>query len=335
MKSISSFIPDTDQMLAAEQEAVAFAEARRLELEQQRQRGPSFPRPPPPPPPHGSRDQTQNIHANEPKRPKSILGGLVASGWKTLASSVAIPDDDPDIYGECVPPQQSRASDQQMKFYRKEEGVQNLFRNDDAQNVPNQNQGHNPQMHFERQEGADREFQGSQTSNRVSENETSGQNIFGLPSSPKHHSQVGGNGSTTGGQSDPHLSTNMDHERNDVRHIENQAENVFPSDEIPRLQEQLPEANEQEVDEEGVENDFEDGWDDGLDGFDDISDHVEDFPDAHKISIDQDVVEPVSDIVLVEKTVPSCDIKYDEEDDVCDTRRRWINPRPHRPYLKF
>eukprot|EP00533_Pseudo-nitzschia_delicatissima_P003543 CAMPEP_0116096640 /NCGR_PEP_ID=MMETSP0327-20121206/10284_1 /TAXON_ID=44447 /ORGANISM="Pseudo-nitzschia delicatissima, Strain B596" /LENGTH=822 /DNA_ID=CAMNT_0003588347 /DNA_START=20 /DNA_END=2485 /DNA_ORIENTATION=- len=315
MKSISSFIPDTDQMLAAEQEAMAFAEARRIELEQQRQRGPAFPRPPPP---QGCRDQTQNTHANEPKRPKSILGGLVASGWKTLASSVAIPDDDPDIYGEFVPSQPPRAPDQQMKFYRKEEDAptagQNLFRND-VQNASNQNQGHNPPMHFQRQENSERQLQDSQTSNRVSETETSGQNIFGLPTA-NLHSPLDGNGSTNSGQSDTHVSTNMEH-------IENQTEKIFRSEEIHGLREELPEVNEQEVNDEEVENDFEDGWDDGLDGFDDISDHVEEFPVAHKISADHEVVEPASDIVLVEETVPSCDVKYDEEDDVCDTRRRW------------
>mmetsp|Transcript_19028 Transcript_19028/g.39863 ORF Transcript_19028/g.39863 Transcript_19028/m.39863 type:complete len:1294 (+) Transcript_19028:65-3946(+) len=50
IKKISSFIPDTDQLLEAEQEAMAFAEARKEEL-QQRHSMASFPRPPPPPPP--------------------------------------------------------------------------------------------------------------------------------------------------------------------------------------------------------------------------------------------------------------------------------------------
>ena len=158
MKSISSFIPDTDQLLAAEQEAAAFAEARRIELQrgQQLQHQPqhrehAFPRPPPPED-HHHQDQMPN----ETKRPKSILGGLVRSGWKTLASSVAIPDDDPDIYGEYAPSQPPQASEQPMKFYRTDEptppvGLQ-LYRTDEPpQKAPNSNEGFRPQTHIKQQ----------------------------------------------------------------------------------------------------------------------------------------------------------------------------------------
>eukprot|EP00531_Pseudo-nitzschia_arenysensis_P006771 CAMPEP_0116119978 /NCGR_PEP_ID=MMETSP0329-20121206/2936_1 /TAXON_ID=697910 /ORGANISM="Pseudo-nitzschia arenysensis, Strain B593" /LENGTH=840 /DNA_ID=CAMNT_0003613729 /DNA_START=31 /DNA_END=2551 /DNA_ORIENTATION=+ len=330
MKSISSFMPDTDQVLAAEQEAMAFAEARRIEQEQQRQRGPSFPRPPPPPPPqlaNSFRDQSQHdSQATESKRPKSILGGLVRSGWKTLANSVAIPDDDPDIYGQFAPSQPPRGADPQIKFYRKEENVapagQNLFRNDDAQN-----RGHNPQMHFQQQEDSRRDLQGTNMPDRLGENESSVPNSFGLHSANHENSTVAEHESTNSGLNDGPVPPNADHDRNIVQPIGKQTEEIYPTEDIPGLEEEeeLQEANKQEINDEEVEKDFDDGWDEGLDGFDDISDHLEGFPNPTGISPhpDQEVVEPASDIVLVEKTVPSCEIKYDEEDDVCDTRRRW------------
>ena len=376
MKSISSFIPDTDQVLAAEQEAIAYAKARKIELQQQ-QRESAFPRPPPPhhssqghehtfpysPPPQRSsqgheqafirplppQNYVEGQIQNETKRPKSILGGLVRSGWKTLANSVTIPDDDPDIYGEFAPSQLSRAPDQHMKFYRKEEGApaegQKLYRNDGTQNVPNSNQGHESQMSIQWQGDSKLELQTSKISNKVSENEISDRNSFGLQSA-NSQSQMGVNRSVTGntttgsGQSVVHGLTNMDRERNHVQRDENPTEKNVQPEELPRLSRELGETRNQEVDEEAIDNDFEDGWDDSLDGFDDNSDNLEECSDLKKDTTEQDQERDnvSSDIVLVDlfiqnKKTPSFDEKY-EEDDICDTRRRWVNPRPHRPYLK-
>ncbi len=338
VKSISSFMPGTDQVLAAEQEAIAFAEARRIEQEQQRQRGPSFPRPPPPQASNGFRGQSQHVSqaTTDQKRPKSILGGLVRSGWKTLANSVTIPDDDPDIYGQFVPSQAPRDVDPQIKFYRKEENLpagQNLFRNDDAQN-----RGQNPQMHFQHHEDSRRELQGANIPESVIESETSGPDSFGLHSANHESSTAPELKSANSGLNDGPVPQNAEHERNNCQPIEKQMEEISPSENVRGLEEEeCQEASKHEINDEEIENDFDDGWDEGLDGFDDISDQLEDFPDATQIPPhpDQEVFESASDIVLVEKTVPSCEIKYDEEDDVCDTRRRWINPRPYRPYLKF
>jgi len=107
LNMVKRFIPDTDALLAAEQEAMEFA-AKRQGFQQQPiphpssfQHGPSPPhigseQPRPPPPPR----QPQP----EGSRPQSILGGLVLSGLNKLANSMALPDDDPAIYGQAVPP---------------------------------------------------------------------------------------------------------------------------------------------------------------------------------------------------------------------------------------
>ena len=309
MKSISSFIPDTDQLLAAEQEAAAFAEARRIELQRvqqlQQQQQPqhrehAFPRPPPP-----EHHHHQDQMPNETKRPKSILGGLVRSGWKTLASSVAIPDDDPDIYGEYAPSQPPRASEQPMKFYRTEEptppvGIQ-LYRTDEpSQKAPNANEGHQPQTHIKDQEPSKPE--------RISETETN-----------LHHDRFVPENQTTHG--DPRESL------------------AIPStdptpDDVPddsNIQAEMPVYEEEKV----GDNEFDDGWDDGLDGFDDLSDNLEELSAATKPDQEKDTISP--DIVMVDSFVPTDNTgaNYSEEDDVCETRRRWVNPRPHRPYLKY
>jgi hypothetical protein len=350
MQRISSFIPDTDQVLAAEQEATAFAEARKEELQRQQQREFAFPRPPPPqaPNPHKDQSQQDTRNTNDTNRPKSILGGLVRSGWKTLAKSVVIPDDDPAIYGEFVPSPPLRAPldsnpNQQMSLYRKEEDTstvgQSLYINDETQNVPFPNQGQNSQMHYQQQGDSNRELRSSYIHDKNRDTETSGRNSFGVGA----NRSISGNGTTTSDQSNTHSLKDMDHEITENR-IEKSSQPVAG------LSRQLREAKDQWVNKEEVDTNVEDGWDDGFDDdfgddLDNVSDAIEESLGQPKTSSEQDqdgtkALATSSDAVLVdslarENMLPSCDTKYDEEGDMCDTRKRWVNPRPSRPYLKY
>ncbi|CAJ1967059.1 unnamed protein product [Cylindrotheca closterium] len=104
---VKRFIPDTDALLAAEQEAMEFAANRRIEQQNMPHPGSDQPGPTPPhigsheprPPPPPPRRQPQLPGS----RPQSILGGLVRSGLNKLANSVTLPDDDPAIYGQAAP----------------------------------------------------------------------------------------------------------------------------------------------------------------------------------------------------------------------------------------
>jgi hypothetical protein len=354
MRRISSFIPDTDQVLAAEQEAIAFAEAKKNELQRQQQeqqhRDSAFPRPPPTQAPNPHYDQSQNTrNTNDTNRPKSILGGLVRSGWKTLANSVVIPDDDPAIYGEFVPSPPLRAPldsnpDQQMPLYRKEEDAstvgQSLYRNDDTQNAPIPNQGQKPQMHYQRHGDSNRELQSRNIYDKNRDTETLGHNSFGLGV----NRSISGSRTTTSGQSDPRRLTDMDH-----KVTENRIEKSIQP--VTGLSRELGEPKDERVNKEEVDTNVENGWDDGFDDdfgddLDDVSDNIEESLGQPKTSSEQDQegiksLATSSDHVLVdslmltENILSSCDTKYDEEGDICDTRRRWVNPRPNRPYLKY
>ena len=118
---VKRFIPDTDVMLAAEQEAMAMAEAQRQQ--------PAFPRPPPQGPPlHAFGPRPPSAPSSGGDRPKSILGGMFRTGWSKLAQSVALPDDDPSIYGApSTQPQLYRPNEpEQPGLYRREEATQPL-----------------------------------------------------------------------------------------------------------------------------------------------------------------------------------------------------------------
>jgi hypothetical protein len=121
-KTISKFIPDTDQLLAAEEEARNVAKAREQQLQQHRQNRIAPPTPPQGPPPgvHPRHPQPGASALappppSEASRPTSILGGIVSSGWSALAKSIAIPDEDPAPYG-AAPSQ----TEQQPTLYRTE-----------------------------------------------------------------------------------------------------------------------------------------------------------------------------------------------------------------------
>jgi hypothetical protein len=118
---VKRFIPDTDVMLVAEQEAMAMAEAQRQQ--------PAFPRPPPQgPPSHATGPRHPSAPSSGGDRPTSILGGMFRTGWSKLAQSVALPDEDPSIYGTpSTQPQLYRPNEpEQPNFYRREESTQPL-----------------------------------------------------------------------------------------------------------------------------------------------------------------------------------------------------------------
>jgi hypothetical protein len=118
---VKRFIPDADVMLAAEQEAVAMAEAQRQQT--------AFPRPPPQgPPSHATGPRPPSAPSSGGDRPKSILGGMFRTGWSKLALSVALPDEDPSIYGApSTQPQLYRPNESaQPSLYRREESTQPL-----------------------------------------------------------------------------------------------------------------------------------------------------------------------------------------------------------------
>jgi hypothetical protein len=83
-----------------------------------------------------------------------------------------------------------------------------------------------------------------------------------------------------------------------------------------------------------------DGW--GDDGLDDV---VDDFdneisPTENTQDHPKESAHMSSELVLFEKSSASpetdfaLEMKYNPEDDIIETRKRWINPRPFRPYIK-
>jgi hypothetical protein len=277
--SISNFIPGADQLLAAEEEAKAFAEARNRK---QQSTGHAFPRPPPPPP---------RAPGSDEYRPKSILGGLVSSGWKTLAKSVVLPDDDdPAIYGESVPPPPPprvgvyNEPSVPMSLYRKEDTVpektQNLYRKDETTNgshLP-------PQEKRRTKTGSIRSF-----------------------------AEIG------------EVKSNEDE-------IQTEVLNSIAAKTIDDLNQNVDNKEEDEA------IDY-DGWDDF--GLDDDVDDLDGTSDSQKLSVEEEsLFVNSSDSVIVDspplaqELLPVIETKYNPDDDIVETRKRWVNPRPYRPYVR-
>ena len=328
LQSISNFIPGTDQLLAAaEEEAKAFTEARNQQQQQQQQSGNGFPRPSPPPPPRPSisnfipgadqlltaeeeakssvkvRNRKQQSAGHEfprpppplPRapgsdeyRPQSILGGLVRSGWKTLAKSVVLPDDDdPAIYGESVPPPRVGVYNEPsvpMSLYRKEdtapEKTQNLYRKDETTN----------RSHLPPQE--ERRYK---------------------PGSNRSGAKIGEVKSTE-------------------NEIQTEVLNSIAAKTIDDLNRNADKKKDEAIDY--------DGWDDfGLD--DDDLDDLDDTSGSQKLSVEEEsLFVHSSDVVIVgsppltQEQFPVIETKYNPEDDIVETRKRWVNPRPYRPYIR-
>lgn len=348
MHSISSFIPDTDQLLAVEEEAIAFAEARK-ELQQQHES--SFPRPPPTLESNpSSRRLQKSLHTGDLNRPKSILGGLVRSGWKTLANSVAIPDDDPAIYGEFVPsqpPPTTFHSDpgQQLLLYRKEEDKPPLgpplYENNDTEIVLNSNQKKRQQMHYHQKGDSGSHPRGSNVHDKVRVIDSNNHHFIGsqCPSKYGINEDIDGRG-TPASESGSYGLKNMEHGV-----IDAESNDSFQPDDVIGLNREKVEANDQEVNKEVIDKNCMDGWEDDFDDdFDDVSDDVDENFGQRKLLLEQNQeggivfaspLEAVHSSLVTEKMLHSSDTKYDEEDDICETRRRWVNPRPNRPYIFY
>ena len=352
IKTISKFIPDTDQMLAAEQEAEAVAEARKKESQHQqgRQHLSTFPRPARTTAHNSSHDESQNaLNSNQTIRPKSILGGLVRSGWKTLANSVAIPDDDPAIYGELVqsqPPQ--RPPNQPLQLYRKEEKpapvVPTLYERVSTQTESIPNQVQRTQTHDQESGYPNRQLGGSDISNKVNFFENSADHLTGSAvmsqnlSAKKTFSE---SRTTPCDQTDPYSRLKTEFATDDSC-TEKQIEKCTRPESSTGLIRQTEK-------EENHGNHFEDGWDDDFDDFDDLDDMSENFDEPFiesKSSLEggnegEKQLLSSSDVAVEgtsmsqEKMDLNCDPKYDPETDICETRKRWVNPRPNRPYLKY
>jgi hypothetical protein len=275
--SISNFIPGADQLLAEEEEAKAFVEVRNRK---QQSAGREFPRPPPPPPPRAL--------GSDEYRPQSILGGLVRSGWKTLAKSVVLPDDDdPEIYGESVPPPRVGVYNEPsvpMSLYRKEdtapEKTQNLYKKDETTNGPH------------------------------------------LPPRERRRYKIG---SIRSGAEIGEVKSNEDE-------IQTEVLNSIAAKTIDDLNLNVDKKKDEAIDY--------DGWDDFGPDDDDVDD-LDDTLGSQKLSVEEEILfVHSSDGVIVDSPPLTqelfhvIEMKYNPEDDIAETRKRWVNPRPYRPYVR-
>jgi hypothetical protein len=366
---ISKFLPDTNVLLAAEEEARALAAEREAQPQTQ-QRQPK-PVPPPPPPPRQPILQAGRPPQSAPPlsnsaRPTSILGGLVSTGWSALAKSVAIPEEDPAIYGN-----RSSSPTPQPMLYRKTEPAPapKLYREPERPpasipvSVPPSSSHYLPQEPIAAPPP--------------------------LPPSHRHPNETQHHYPQSPVPPPRGLPSSMEDERL-------LATSVIPSDkaEAPKL-EMPPSATDTAdilgaLDEQSPEQDFGDGWDDDLDittddvlTDDDVKEEQHESSKRETIHTD-DVEKPTKQLppdkasnidIASSKTavkaftppatippssakaqrknpepvpLPSlppskrsapprrsllADIPYSIEDDIIPTRKRWVNPRPDRSYL--
>ncbi len=322
---IAKFLPDTNDILAAEEETLAWAAERERQI-------PTSTRPVPP---------LGGLTSNK-VRPQSILGGLVKTGWSALANSVLIPDEDPAIYGQ-VP-------SQPMLYHQKEES--NLF----------QSQLSTQPSLYRREEPVSQPVQ---------------QHQFAAPSMPKETIPIKPVVVSCPRPSSPPRTTSPTSPlaaRNAFGHNDDDEEEAKPS---------------MDLDPPSVEDEYAYGWGDDDDLADITSDVMDD--DVNNDTSDSDstasstlagkeeliqlaVINPI-DIVENVVSAPDCppliiptpmqdisrdelelqspiagssihekprvpsrraliaDIDYNPEDDIMPTRQRWVHPRPDRSYL--
>ena len=366
---ISKFLPDTNVLLAAEEEARALA----AERERQQQSRPPPPRGPtshqqpahPPPPqqqlqqhrPPPPQMQARPAPASgDAARPKSILGGLVSSGWSALAKTVAIPDEDLAIYGEAPPPQQPM-------LYRKEPASA-------AIEPTKLNRSEPPPRSHVRQEAAPQQYR---------------KEPLGAPApAPRTPPPVQSEPPPVGERQPPKVAIPV------ARSLPEQKKAAVVPAASPLVQPSVavdpPDSEDQIVE---PETDFGEGWDDDLDLEGEIDETTEDDQSKGATSTedaieqDDDEVEtrpvdgPLSPTQVIpppsarmtkpapaasttssrepdsDATLPTSsgkqptaantlgaprrplvvDMPYNADDDIIPTRKRWVNPRPNRPYL--
>jgi hypothetical protein len=341
-KFFKQFIPNTDAMLAAEQEAMELARAR----EQQQQQHGLFP----PPAQHA---RSLPPPADQTNRPQSILGGLVRSGWGKLANSVHIPDDDPAIYGQEAPP---------FSLYHRDEPP----RGPQQQHQVNLSQGFRrpppspaPPQKKEQQVNLSSGFPRSpphQAMPRKQKNQPVdlSKGFPRPPSSPgppkkKEPQQVELSKSFPRPPPSP-MQPKKEGPPPSLMEPRKEEQEVDLSKGFPRsspspMQQQrpptAPPTSRSDVS-ESLDN-MQDGWqDDSLD--DDVLDLLDEQSPEKKIETSETVessqipaqqsaMEEVSSLQATFPEPVDKDFVYNPEDDIIPTLKRWVNPRPHRPYV--
>jgi hypothetical protein len=303
LQTISNFIPATDIMLAAEQEAMELAEARRKEMERrqqdhhpsQHQITPSqhmFPRPQPP----------QTDPQGPVQRPKSILGSLFGA----VAHTVALPDEDEEvIFGAAAP--QPTPMQSPPHFYRKD---------DEEKDAPSSNAAF-PKL-YQRDEPPKEVSEGLPTLYRKEERP---ERFPGAQPPTLYRKEVETSQHSAPVNTMP-TPASMDPGRYNDNRLRDPIEPIH-EDHFPHDREEI----------------VADGWDEEIaETFDDVVDDEEDV-DRAKPTINTNNVENNQDTVEAGAPedgwddVDAEDVRAAYDDDIVPTRKRWLNPRPNRPYL--
>jgi hypothetical protein len=340
LRTISNFIPDTDVIAAAEQEAMALAEARQREMEQQRQhhhyhqaagaplqavlhhQPHNFPRPhpppPPPPPAHKYQQAPTQQHGGEmvadQNRPKSLLGGF----FKKLANSVALPDEDPSMY--CPTTHHQSLSNNPLgdhsgampALYRRDETPEKIHTSDWPSSLVHTQSVTGPIIE-------DNQTQNYQSSvQQHTKHQKEDENVFGTSHEETTNETTTMGLAAIGASKQSEAST------------EPYAKRLIQ-----------PSAGSTAI--------APDGWDEDMD--DDVIDldmsisasvsvAIPDVPPTEVSSPPEHFVETADEsVVVVQETVSDrgpnlvIEMSYNKEDDIIETRKRWMNPRPRRPYI--
>jgi hypothetical protein len=234
------------------------------------------------------------------QRPSSILGGFVRTGLTKLAQSVALPDEDPSLYTDVpmrIPPPN-----------------------------PLDRLTHGPPHASSSSNPLDRLTHGSQHARHASSGNPLDR-LTQMPSNPAPSSQIRVNplNRLTHGQFDgtsssaPINSNPLDR----LTQLHNQQSHTVPINPLDRLIHQKPSADSTvssvlRNDEPNIESDKDKGEVLEENGWDDVDD----------LDLDDDEMDPNHQVTksTADKLPPG--YKYNPEDDIIPTRRRWIDPDP-------
>jgi hypothetical protein len=347
---LKQFIPNTDAMLAAEHEAM---ELDRPSEQQQQQHG-RFP-------PSAQHARSLPPPAHQTNRPESILGGLVRSGWTKLANSVDIPDDDPAIYGQEAPPSSLYNRDGPPRGPQQQHQV-NLsqgFRRPPPSPTPPQKK----EQQVDLSSGFPRPPPGQAMPPKQKNQQVDLSKGFPRPppspAPPKKKEPQQAELSKSSPRPPPSPKQPKKEEREasgfprpppslmEPRKKEQEVDlsKGFPRPSPSPMQQQrpptAPPTSRSDVSESS--DNMQDGWqDDSLD--DDALDLLDEQSPGKNFDTSETVESsqtPAQQSAMVEisslqATFPQPVDKnfvYNPEDDIIPTLKRWVNPRPHRPYV--
>lgn len=316
---VRKLIPDTDALLAAEQEAAAMARGHENRPEP---RGPS-------------RAHQVGPPAEPGNRPTSILGGLVRSGWSKLANSVNLPDDDPEIYGHHAPPSSLNRRDEAPSHAQPAKVVQSVDlsrgfpRPPPSPAVPSKQNTKPADLAEAYPRGPPRPA----TPGKESQRGDTG-NVFTrpLPSSAQRKTEDRNDGSF------PRPPPRKIEQSKAIQDVD--LSKGFPRPPPSPMPQQHPPIAPPTSRREGseVSENVEDGWnDDSLD--DGRTQLFDEQPLETKVETSEATAEssqPFAPQKETEEPFPTQadeDFVYNPEDDIVPTLKRWVNPRPHRPYV--